>query len=127
VCINFGSTLSSVGSGECSLAQGTSPYQRSFCMATCGSDSDCRGGDYACQDLSGYPGHPNSLGAVLAETSGNGKVCARRPHAAPELAAGAGSAGTDSDAGSYRGVETGVCSGYDGDASNGNAGAAGAD
>ncbi|HEY1532490.1 MAG TPA: hypothetical protein VGF76_00680 [Polyangiaceae bacterium] len=75
VCINFGTQLSPVD--QCSTSQGNSPYQRSFCMAPCSVDGDCRGG-YSCQDLSGKPGSPiNLLGAVLADdTGGDGKVCA---------------------------------------------------
>jgi hypothetical protein len=77
VCINFGAELSSVD--QCQSSQGNSPYQRSFCMAACSTNGDCRGG-YTCQDLSGTPkadGSPgNTLGAVLADNGGNGKVCA---------------------------------------------------
>ncbi len=76
VCINFGTSLSTVD--RCTPSQGNSPYQRSFCMASCGSDGDCRGG-YKCLDLSGAldkDGKPtNQVGAVLAENSGSGKVC----------------------------------------------------
>src|SRR3954465_13897573 len=54
-CINFGTTLSSLVDPNfpnqvapaCLTSQGNSPYQRSFCMASCSSDSDCRGG-YKC-------------------------------------------------------------------------------
>jgi hypothetical protein len=74
LCINFGTALSPVD--QCYSSQGNSPYQRSFCMAACSVDSDCRGG-YSCQDLSGGPGHPkNEVGAVLADISRTGKVCA---------------------------------------------------
>jgi hypothetical protein len=76
VCINFGTELSPVD--QCSSSQGNSPYQRSFCMAACSSGSDCRGG-YSCQDLSGRPGSPNALGAVLGDNTGDGKVCAVAP------------------------------------------------
>jgi hypothetical protein len=87
VCINFGTALSPLP--ECSTDLGNSPYQRSFCMATCGNNGDCRGG-YSCQNLSGVPnadGSPsNDLGAVLAESSGNGMVCAaNQTGAAPVL------------------------------------------
>jgi phosphoglycolate phosphatase-like HAD superfamily hydrolase len=52
-------------------------------MASCASDGDCRAG-YACLNLTGHfdpvTGQPtttlNPLGAVLAESSGSGKVCA---------------------------------------------------
>jgi hypothetical protein len=81
VCINFGTELSPVD--QCSTAQGNSPYQRSFCMARCASNSDCRGG-YECQSLSGSP--PNRWNAVLADSDGDGKVCYVTPSsAAPTL------------------------------------------
>ncbi|MES1175423.1 MAG: hypothetical protein ABUL62_13965 [Myxococcales bacterium] len=116
-CINFGSTLSSVAPALCSPGQGTSPYQRSFCMAKCGSDGDCRGG-YSCLNLKGDV--PNVLGAVLVEYAGDGKVCAVSPHQAPELAASnGGGAG-------YVGVDTAVCDGYTGGATSGGASAGGA-
>src|SRR3954471_21040736 len=105
VCINFGSTLSSVSPAQCTPAQGPSPYQRSFCMASCGSDSDCRGG-YTCLDLKGVT--PNPLGAVLAESSGDGRVCAVTPHQTPALA-GVGGAGGAGGTTQYVGVDTGVC------------------
>jgi uncharacterized membrane protein YgcG len=81
VCINFGTALSAAAG--CTPSQGNSPYQRSFCMASCASDGDCRAG-YACLNLTGHfnpmTGQPtttlNQLGAVLAESSGSGKVCA---------------------------------------------------
>lgn len=86
VCINFGTSLSAVPG--CTPSQGNSPYQRSFCMAKCGSDGDCRGG-YVCRDLGGTPGPDgkpsNLLGAVLAESSGSGKVCTVSGPDAPPL------------------------------------------
>lgn len=85
-CINFGTTLSALE--QCAPSQGNSPYQRSFCMARCGSDADCRAG-YKCLNLSGgrdAQGNPtNFLGAVLAEESGSGTVCAVMPSPAPTL------------------------------------------
>ena len=108
VCINFGTRLSPVN--DCSPSNSNSPYQRSFCMARCSSPGDCRGG-YDCVDLSGKPptdkngdplkdknGNPipaNAVGAVLADSSGNGKVCAAQ------------TIGTDVDAGAASGVCTG--------------------
>ena len=95
VCINFGASVSELGS--CSRGQATSPYERSFCMASCSSSADCRGG-YVCLDLSGRRDsngqllEPSvaSLDAVLAESSGSGKVCIVKP--APVAACEAGSA-----------------------------------
>jgi len=73
VCVNFGTTLSNrEGSvAACTPSQANSPYKRSFCMATCSSDGDCRGG-YACREASVFHG-------VLAEKSGGQKVCAVLP------------------------------------------------
>src|SRR3954465_24135 len=47
-CVSFGTTLSALP--QCAPSQGNSPYRRSFCMARCGSDADCRPG-YECLDL----------------------------------------------------------------------------
>ena len=66
VCVNYGTTLSPVDG--CRPSQANSPYKRSFCMATCGSDSDCRSG-YRCLE-------PTAFNAVLAEHSSGSKVCA---------------------------------------------------
>jgi hypothetical protein len=45
--------------------------QRTYCMLSCGSDSDCRGG-YACVDIS----KANPWGAVIAEQNQrSGKIC----------------------------------------------------
>ena len=105
LCLNFGTSLSPVDG--CATSSGTSPYQRSFCMATCSSNGDCRGG-YACKSA-------GQLGAVLAETSRSGSVCAVEPKGAPTdnsnevclgsdagppVAGGAGSAGASASAGS---------------------------
>jgi len=73
VCVNFGTSLSPVAG--CAPSQGNSPYQRSFCMATCGSDGDCRA-DYKCLK-------PTELNAVSAEHSNDSRVCAVPPKAAP--------------------------------------------
>ena len=73
-CINFG-TSSSVD--LCTPSQGISPHQRSFCMASCSTDADCRAG-YACL-------YANAIGAVLAENSRSGPVCAVKPKTQPTL------------------------------------------
>jgi len=82
-CINFGTTLSIGDPGSpdnpndpstvptaCRVSQGNSPYQRSFCLAACESDSDCRA-DYACIE-------PETIGGVKADydSARRGKVCA---------------------------------------------------
>ncbi len=74
VCVNFGTNLSLVVDDmhepvkECRPSQANSPYKRSFCMANCSSNSDCRDG-YACQA-------PEEFYAVLAEHKSGQKVCA---------------------------------------------------
>jgi hypothetical protein len=73
VCVNFGTTLSSVQG--CAPSQKNSPYQRSFCMASCGADSDCRSG-YRCLA-------PTDFHAVLAEHSSGNRVCAVPPNPVP--------------------------------------------
>jgi hypothetical protein len=73
VCVNFGSALSAVPG--CTPSQDNSPYKRSFCMASCGSDSDCRGG-YRCLG-------PTEFNAVLAEHQGGSRVCAVPPNPVP--------------------------------------------
>jgi hypothetical protein len=117
-CINFGTELSSVN--LCQSSQGNSPYQRSFCMATCSVDGDCRGG-YQCIDLSGTMA--NVYGAVLADNSGNGKVCAVAP-AKGMMAIPAGPTSNEVCLGSDAGVPVSAAVG-DGGAS-GDAGAGGA-
>lgn len=106
VCINFGTTLAA-GPG-CTPSQGNSPYQRSFCMANCSGTSDCRPG-YECLDLSGSEASKTSfptLGAVLADSSGNGKVCAVNPY---RFTGGSAGGPTGSD-------DVGVCVGDNGGA-----------
>lgn len=66
VCVNFGTTLSP--KDGCGSSQGNSPYKRSFCMANCDSNSDCRAG-YECLEATAFY-------AVLAEHDSNQKVCA---------------------------------------------------
>ena len=82
-CINFGSTLSvgdpnqvslpgqDVDGGVlagCRASQGNSPYQRSFCLASCESDGDCRGG-YRCVE-------PETVGGVKVDYNRSNRVCA---------------------------------------------------
>lgn len=69
ICVAFASSLSTVAG--CKTATG-SPYQRTFCMASCESDGDCRP-EYRCQDMSD-PDNP--FGAVVVEEGPvNPKVC----------------------------------------------------
>jgi hypothetical protein len=67
-CINFGTSLSLNAAAACTVSQGESPYQRSFCLAGCESDSDCRA-DYSCVE-------PESIGGRKADMFRSNKVCA---------------------------------------------------
>lgn len=73
VCVNFGTKLSPISG--CQASQANSPYKRSFCMANCGSDGDCRSG-YVCRE-------PEYFRAVLAEHSSGQKVCGVEPNPTP--------------------------------------------
>jgi hypothetical protein len=69
VCIAYGASLSKVAG--CTDANGLSRFQRSFCMANCSSNEECRSG-YICADL-GASG--NEWNATLVDRSSSGKVC----------------------------------------------------
>ena len=77
-CVNFGTKLSlKPDATACIPSQANSPYKRSFCMASCSKDSDCRNGDgYRCFA-------PSEFHAVLAEHESGAKVCAVPPTPAP--------------------------------------------
>ena len=123
-CINFGTQLSSLP--MCSPSQGNSPYQRSFCMATCGNDGDCRGG-YKCVNMTGDAAHPNNVGAVLADYTGNGMVCVANPDGLPpDTTASTGVCTGDPDAGTVSAGEAGASGGGASGADSGVSGAAGA-
>jgi hypothetical protein len=69
VCIAFGGSVST--RPECVDRQGTSPFQRTFCMVKCEGDDDCRDG-YECIDM----GVDNPWGARVAEHGvTDGRVC----------------------------------------------------
>jgi hypothetical protein len=67
-CINFGTALSVGNIAGCTVSQGDSPYQRSFCMASCETDGDCRSG-YRCIE-------PADVGGVKVDRDRSNKVCA---------------------------------------------------
>jgi hypothetical protein len=69
LCVQFGAQRSPID--DCQNEQSPSPYARTFCMATCESDSDCRGG-YRCEDLSAQP---NEWGALLIDRDRGHRVC----------------------------------------------------
>lgn len=70
VCIGFRARASTVA--ECSDPHGESRFQRSFCMAPCDDDDDCRSG-YECVDMRASD---NPYGAAVIEARSRGKVCA---------------------------------------------------
>lgn len=76
VCIAFAAEESAVP--ECQDANNLSRFHRSFCLASCGSDDDCRGG-YACVDL----GKPDNPWSAIVVDSGSGKVCMEPLRAKP--------------------------------------------
>jgi hypothetical protein len=70
VCVGYRTSLSDTP--ECSGALSDTRLERTFCMRSCSSSSDCRSG-YACIDLAG----PDPWGAEVLERPGrNTKVCA---------------------------------------------------
>ena len=73
LCVEFGSERSPVAA--CQDPQSPSPYARSFCMATCDANSDCRSG-YSCEDLSR---DGNEWGAVLIDHDRGHKACVVKP------------------------------------------------
>jgi hypothetical protein len=75
-CVLFSSDRSTVPG--CEDATGTSPYQRSFCMASCEGEGDCRGG-YSCLDVGAAD---NPWGAVVLD-GGSRRVCIVRLSGAP--------------------------------------------
>lgn len=76
VCVAFNARLSTVPG--CQNPNGLSRFARSFCLANCESDDDCRTG-YVCADMSD-PNNP--WGAVLVD-DGSARVCAVPMSGAP--------------------------------------------
>jgi len=114
-CVNFATEISPVVG--CATGDGTSPYQRAFCMFRCSSDSDCRTG-YACTTI--VPG--NRFGAEVAEYSGGNQVCMVRDSTTEPML-------TQYDGGTNQGVCLGSDagpSGVGGDSAGGSAGTGGA-
>jgi hypothetical protein len=77
VCVEFGAERSS--HSECIDPQSPSPYARTFCMAVCDSDDDCRDG-YKCASLDGA----NDWNAILIDDDRGSKACLV-PRSAPAL------------------------------------------
>src|SRR6185503_4990813 len=69
LCVEFGAQRSPVD--ECRDEQSPSPYARTFCMATCDEDSDCRGG-YCCVDLNDKD---QNRGSVLIDVNRGHRAC----------------------------------------------------
>lgn len=68
LCIEFGSQRSPACATD---DQAPSPYARTFCMAKCDRDSDCRSG-YVCQDLEN---DGQNWGALRIDTDRGNKAC----------------------------------------------------
>ena len=68
LCVQFGAERSP--NPVCSDPQSASPYARTFCMAVCESDDDCREG-YVCAPLGGA----NPWNAILIDTDRGDKAC----------------------------------------------------
>lgn len=72
VCVVFNSQESTVP--ECADASRLSRFQRSFCMATCDSNDDCRSG-YTCTNLR----RPDNPWSAIVVDPGPGRVCLETP------------------------------------------------
>jgi hypothetical protein len=123
-CINFGTALSVGNIAGCTVSQGDSPYQRAFCLASCESDSDCRGG-YRCIE-------PETVGGVKVDRYRSNKVCAvPRSASDPVLDGGNNQVCLGSDAGadltSSGGALSSTDAGSAADGGSSGAGSAGAD
>lgn len=68
LCVEFGAQRSPAAA--CQDLQAPSPYARTFCMATCESNADCRDG-YVCENLS----NDNPWDALLIDLDRGDKAC----------------------------------------------------
>jgi hypothetical protein len=82
LCVEFGAQRSPIEA--CRDLQSPSPYARTFCMATCESDADCREG-YDCADLS----RDNPWDALLIDVDRGSKACMVPVSATPVADSGA--------------------------------------
>lgn len=69
LCVQFGAQRSPIAA--CENQQAPSPYARTFCMATCDDNADCRDG-YSCEDLSDPE---NAWGALLIDRDRGNRAC----------------------------------------------------
>jgi hypothetical protein len=76
LCVQFSAERSPIA--KCADRQSPSPYARTFCMATCRSNDDCRAG-YECADITGE----NPWAALLIDTDRGGRACMALPSAKP--------------------------------------------
>jgi uncharacterized membrane protein YgcG len=120
VCVNFGTTLSNVEqyAASCAPTQGNSPYKRSFCMANCSANNDCRSG-YECLAA-------EQLNAVLAEHNSSQRVCGVRPKDSPENTLDAVCIGSDAGPSEGGSSSTGGSGGSSGGATGGTSSGGGA-
>jgi hypothetical protein len=77
VCVVFGAEPSALPA--CNQGDGLSRFARSFCMASCGSNSDCRSG-YDCIDVGDAS---NPWAALVVDHGESGKICIPPPMSAP--------------------------------------------
>lgn len=79
-CVAFGVAPST--NPECADTQ-QQRLERTYCMARCSSDGDCRtSSGYSCVDL----GQPNVWGAAVVDTDRGTKICTVKPTAAAAAA-----------------------------------------
>jgi hypothetical protein len=117
-CVVFTDRLSVVEG--CDTPNGPSRFARSFCMANCESDGDCRS-DYVCADMRDPK---NPWGAVVAD-EGSGKVCAAPMSGSPIPSERSNEVCTGTDAG-FPGTGAAGAGGSPDGADGGEGGAAGA-
>jgi len=77
LCVQFAAERSPVES--CRNDPSPSPYARTFCMATCENDDDCRAG-YTCADVSN---EDNAWGALLVDRDRGSRACLVKVNARP--------------------------------------------
>lgn len=104
ICVAFKTNPSRA----CANPQSSSRLQRTFCMAKCSSNSDCRSG-YACIDMNA---HDNPFGATVVEHGADkgqvdGRVCAVPVSGAPVPADADTAVCTGQDDGGYGSFEAG--------------------
>lgn len=110
-CVAFKDQISQAAA--CQNPQGSARLERTFCMAKCSKDSDCRSG-YKCVDMNAPD---NAYGAVVIDKGNvNGHVCAVPVSGAPVSADADTAVCTGEDDGGYGSFEAGPDAGSDAEA-----------